>query len=50
MGGAGRISDMDSTSLRDIDGHSMASFSALGGGYSSQKIDIKKVEQINQNV
>jgi len=27
----------------------MASFSALGG-YGSQKIDIKKVELINQNV
>lgn len=39
---------MDSNSIKDTDIHSMASFSALGAG--SQRIDIKKVEMINQNV
>ena len=46
----GRNSDLDSNSVRDIDGdkNSMISFSALGGGgYGSQRIDIKKVEHIN---
>ena len=45
-GGAGRNSEIDSTSLKDVDGHSVASLSALGG-YASQRIDIKKVEMIN---
>lgn len=49
--GAERSSEVDSTSLKDIEGHSFASLSALGGaGYGSQRIDIKKVEMINQNV
>ncbi len=33
-GVAGRNSDLDSNSLKDADGHSMASFSALGGNLS----------------
>ena len=49
LGQAGRTSEVDSHSLKDVDGHSMASFSALGG-YASQRVDIKKVEQINQNL
>ena len=48
-GAGGRNSDIDSNSLKDADGHSMASFSALGG-YGVTKIDIKKVELINQNI
>ena len=47
--GAGRNSEIDSASLKDIEGHSVASLSALGG-YASQRIDIKKVEMINQNI
>ena len=47
--GVGRMSDLDSNSIKDGDNHSMTSFSALGG-YGSQRIDIKKVEQINQNL
>jgi hypothetical protein len=43
---AGRNSDIDSNSLKDVDGHSMASFSAMGG-YATTRIDIKKVELIN---
>ena len=42
LGNAGRNSEIDSTSLKDVDGHSVASLSALGG-YASQRIDIKKV-------
>lgn len=47
--GVGRNSDLDSNSVRDLDGdrNSMVSFSALGGGYGSQRIDIRKVEHIN---
>ena len=45
-GAVGRNSEIDSNSLKDADGHSMASFSALGG-YGATKIDIKKVELIN---
>ena len=42
LGDAGRNSEIDSTSLKDVDGHSVASLSALGG-YGSQRIDLKKV-------
>jgi len=45
-GAAGRNSDIDSTSLKDVDNHSVASLSALGG-YATSRIDIKKVEMIN---
>ena len=48
-GTAGRVSELDSHSNKDTDTHSIASLSALGG-YGSQKLDIKKVELINQNV
>lgn len=47
--GGGRNSEIDSASLRDADGQSVASLSALGG-YGSQRIDLKKVEMINQNI
>ena len=31
VAGAGKNSELDSNSIKDTDGHSMASFSALGG-------------------
>ena len=46
---AGKNSELDSNSIKDNDGNSVASFSALGG-CGAQKIDIKKVEMINQQV
>ena len=46
---AGKVSELDTHSNKDkdTDTHSIASLSALGGGYGSQKLDIKKVELIN---
>lgn len=35
--------------MKDADQHSYASLSALGG-YTSQRVDVKKVQYINQNV
>lgn len=49
LGPGGRNSDFDSNSIKDTDAQSMVSFSALGA-YGAQKIDIKKVALINQNV
>ena len=49
-GTVGRFSEVDSNSIKDADGHSVASFSAMGGYAASQRVDIKKVEQINMNL
>lgn len=46
-GNTGRNSELDSNS--HVDNNSIASFSALGG-LTSSKIDIKRVELINENL